>query len=81
MSLREWSASRVLWLSLVWIVVTLGLFVWWASHGAADQAQPGNGIGAVSFGIAELLIVIILIIGPPLLLAVLWYLLRRSSTG
>ena len=78
MSLREWSASRVLWLSLAWVIIALGLFIWLVSHVAAAQVQNGNGIGAVSFGIAELLA---LVAGPPLLLVLLWYLLRRSSVG
>jgi hypothetical protein len=78
MSLREWPARRVIWLSVAWVIATLVFVVAWTFHVAAVQTQQGNGIGAVSFGIAE---VLASVAGPPLLFTFLWYLLRRPSAG
>jgi hypothetical protein len=74
MSLREWPVRRVLWISVAWVVAALVFFVAWTAHGMAVQAQQGNGIGAVSFGIAEALACVA---APPLFLTLVWYLLRR----
>lgn len=74
MKLHEWPVRRVVWLSVAWVVASLGLLI-----GLTVQvAQGSEGVGAVGFGIAE---VLVFVIGPPFLFILAWSLLRRRSAG
>jgi hypothetical protein len=75
MSFPEWSATRIVLLSVAWVVSSLALLGWRTSRLLRDfSAKTGSGIVAISGGIFETAAVLF---GPPLLLAVLWFIVRR----
>ena len=79
MRFRDWPARRLVLLSLAWVVLSVGAFVWRISK-ELDKfaARSGSEIGAVavSGGIAE---IVVLLFGPPLLLLALWLAMKRFA--
>ena len=78
-TLRDWSFTRILLLSVGWIVLCLLFVVAWfffQFRGAFDGSTGSAGIGAVSFGINALVLAIP--VAPPVILIVVWSLARWS---
>jgi hypothetical protein len=75
--LREWPFVRVVLVCAGWIVLSLALIAFWIFVQIAWTANTGSGsagIGAVSFGISELLLAIP--VGPPIVLLLAWLIAR-----
>ena len=78
MSFRDWGASRIVLLSLAWIMLSLGVTIWRTIKllEAFDAQTGGHGAVAISGGIAETAAPIL---GPPLLLVGFWTAARRQA--
>jgi hypothetical protein len=78
MSFRDWGASRIVLLSLAWILLSIGVTIWRAIRllEAFDAQTGSHGVVAVSGGIAE---AVAPILGPPLLLVGFWIAARRQA--
>ena len=76
--LRDWSFARVVLACIGWVgcciaLAALGLFL--AFRGASVAGSGSGGIGAVSFGVNELVLAIP--VAPPVVLLVAWLIVRR----
>jgi hypothetical protein len=79
MNLREWPLSRIVFLSISWVLVTLLLLAWLLSKmPSVAEAELSGGVGAFSIGLFESAT---LLLGPPLLLWFFWLILRSGATG
>ncbi len=74
MSFRDWPASRIVLLSVAWVVLTVAVLAWWTLRRL--RHVDSQGIAAISGGIFEPALVLF---GPPLLLFLLWLALRRPA--
>ena len=78
LNLRTWSFSRVVLACVGWVACCIALTALWlflAFHGAFDTGSGSAGIGAVSFGVNELMLAIP--VAPPLVLFAAWLIVRR----
>jgi hypothetical protein len=76
---RDWPPSRIVLLSLAWVLLSMGAFVWWILRELdkfSAQTKSSTGAVAISGGIAETLAPIL---GPPLLFLVSWIAARRLA--
>jgi hypothetical protein len=78
MILRDWSAVRVLVVSVLWAVGVLVFVGWRLLNGFRGASTSGSMIG-VSAGVVDLLKIAALILVPPVALFVTWFLQRRSA--
>ena len=83
LDIRHWSFARVGLTSALWVVLNVAVtagFVYLQFRKFSGQSTGSAGIGAVSFGINELVfaVLILYLFGPPILLTVVWYFVRRS---
>jgi hypothetical protein len=81
LDIRRWSFARVAVTSALWIALNVALavgFVYLQFRKLSSTGSPG--IGAVSFGIDELVFAALLLylFGPAILVTVVWYFVRRS---
>jgi hypothetical protein len=82
LDIRQWSFARVAATSALWFVLNVALaagFVY-LQFRKRSSVSGSAGIGAVSFGIDELVfaVLILYLFGPPILVTVVWYFVRRS---
>ena len=81
-TLRSWSLARVLLISGAWILacLLLSLLIVASSFFFLLRSEGSAGVGAVSFGINDLLLiaVVAVLIVPPITLIVSWLVIRRS---
>jgi hypothetical protein len=76
MSFRDWSLGRVAFACSLWVVALVALEVLRALR--FFRQTSAEGIGAVSFGLAETGVVLL---GPPLVFVLVWFLMKRSAGG
>ena len=74
MSFREWPGSRIVFLSIGWVLACLAFWYWLMSKLMSEMIERSPGIGAVSMSLLEPVAVLF---GPPLVLGLLWLALRR----
>jgi hypothetical protein len=78
LNLRTWSFARVLLACVAWVACCIALTALWlflAFRGAFDAGSGSGGIGAVSFGVNQLVLAIPVV--PPVVLLVAWLIVRR----
>jgi hypothetical protein len=82
LDIRHWPFARVAIASAVWVVLNVALAAGflYLQFRKVSSVSGSPGIGAVSFGINELVVValILYLFGPPILVSVVWYFVRRS---
>ena len=81
-ALRSWSFTRVLLVSVAWIIVSVLAFVAWIVfqlRGPLIGLSGSGGVGAVSVGINELILAIPVV--PPILLVLAWLIARARRNS
>jgi hypothetical protein len=76
-ALRDWSFARVVLVCLAWVVAVVLLvatWLFWIFRPTIETNTGSGGVGAVSFGVNDL--VLLIPIGPPVLLFLAWLLVR-----
>ena len=76
-ALRDWPFTRVALVCVGWVVGVLMVVLWlfWLFRPTFEGASGSAGIGAVSFGISELMLMIPVL--PPIVLFLAWLIVRR----
>jgi hypothetical protein len=72
--LRDWSLTRVLFMSAVWFVLSLAAWVYFTVRDNFVIGEGGGGIGAVSITVNPLVLAIPIV--PPFLLILAWLIPR-----
>jgi hypothetical protein len=76
-ALRDWSFTRVALVCVGWVagvVLVVALWLFWLFRPTFEGASGSAGIGAVSFGISELVLMIPVV--PPIVLFLAWLIVR-----